>query len=654
MRYRSITFVSISLLISILAAGFEESRPSAHFESIGPFGGDVRALLIDAQRPDIVYLGTSNGKIYKSLDAGKSWAPLYPGIGHKELVVDTLVQHPSEHDHIYAGAWDLRSEGGGLYESRDAGLTWKQMHLPRASAAVRGFDICKTDPSRMIAGTLAGVYVSADGGNRWSQVGGSEFLKTESVAIDPHNSRFLYVGTWRLGYRSNDFGKTWTRVDKGMPLDSDVFSISLSPGNPEIMYASACSGVYRSVNRASSWSRLKILPDRFVIRAQIVYIDPVNDHRVYTGTTEGLFVSDNDGQTWMRLTSPDTVVNAIQIDPGNNRRLLIGTEYQGVLLSEDGGRTWQESNSGFVRQQISWIIPEPQASGQFLSGALSGGGGLYSYNKQDRSWKVTQIEPGMRILSFLILPNDRGRLAGTSQGLYWQTSDSSSWKKLNGSIARRTIYSLEMDSSSPVIYAGTDQGIYRTSLAAMDFRVPPGYRFSPQTWCIVAPKTNPGIIYAGTSLGLLRSWDKGTTWNVISAFGLPERVSIGIVAVSPSAKDHLFAGTSIGLFESKNGGIHWKQVGEGMLSLNISSLIFLDSSGANLLAADKTSGGIFLSMDSGLTWAKLSSPMYESPVNCLMADPERSSIIYIGTQSDGVYQLDLQGKKQDAEHRKQR
>jgi photosystem II stability/assembly factor-like uncharacterized protein len=638
---RTLLYIFILGLYSVFATGADTRETRARFELVGPFGGDVRSLLIDSHNPDIVYLGTSSGKIFKSRDGGNSWTALFPGIGKNGYVIDTLVEHPKEPNHIFAGAWDLHSEGGGLYESRDGGISWMPIPLPQPSAAVRGLSICKNTPSRMIVGTLEGAYVSADGGKVWKKVGGDELQKARSVAIDPDDYRFLYVGTWRLAYKSSNFGETWIRVSKGMPLDSDVFSISISSQNPQVVYSSACSGVYRSIDRAKTWTRLRLLPNRFTIRAHVVSIDPTNPRRIYCGTTEGLYVSNNEGLTWTLLTSKDLIINEIQVNPENSRQVLIGTEYDGILKSEDGGRTWGESNTGFVHKKISWILPDPVVTGRFVAGVLSGGGGFYSYDDQSSRWTLSQIEPGMRILCFLILPKDLGNLAGTTQGIYWQSPGSDRWTKLKGSIARRTVYSLELDASNPVIYAGTDQGIYRTSISAMEFRMPPGYRFSPKAWCISAPQTSPGLVYAGTSLGLLRSWDRGTTWNVISAYGLPDQATIGAIAVSPSNKDQLFAATSAGLFESNNGGVHWKRADDRRIQGEVSSVVFLDGSGDRILTADKTSGGIFYSKDAGEHWNKISSPEYESPINCIMKDPEQISRVYVGTQSEGVYRLNL-------------
>ena len=246
----------------------------------------------------------------------------------------------------------------------------------------------------------------------------------------------------------------------------------------------------------------------------------------------------------------------------------------------------------------------------------------------------------MRILSFLILPGNQGSLAGTAEGIYYQQNNSGQWTKLTGPIAKRTIYSLDLDPSNPVVYAGTDQGIYRSSLEALKFRTPPGSRLSPKTWCVATSKANPEFIYAGTSLGLLRSYDRGTTWSVISAYGLPARSVIEAVAISPLDKEHLFAGTSVGLYESRNGGIHWRRVEDDKMGGAIASVLFLDDSGSRILCANKSSGGLLYSKDGGQNWETIFR-QFESIVYCLARDPKQPSRIYVGTQSDGVYSLDF-------------
>ena len=636
-------FVFITLVFISAAVQFAPAASSTpRFERLGPFGGDVRSLLIDASTPATVYLGTSNGEIHKSTDTGKSWQVLTPGIEHPSYVIDTLVQHPLDTERIYAGAWDAYSEGGGLFESRDAGGSWTRVILPYGSTAVRDIALCRGNPSYILVAATGGVFLSKDGGVEWSSLGGELLTKAHSVAIDPGDPNVLYVGTWRLAYVSRDMGKSWTQIiDKGMPLDSDIFSIAIRPDNHSVVFAGACSGVYRSDDGIRSWTRLRVRPDQFTIRAQVIHIDPTNFRKVYTGTTEGLYVSENEGRSWTLLTSKDITVNAVQVDPSNNRRILIGTEYQGIMRSDDGGKTWLPSNDGFIHKQISWIQFDQAEKGRFLAGLHSGEGGWYGRKIDGGAWTREQIESGMRVLSFLMLPDGAGRLAGTPQGIYHKRNAASPWRKLTGATARLTVYSLFVDQSKKFIYAGTDQGIYRAPIDTLDFRMPPNNRYAPATWLIFAPSGTPETVFAATSLGILRTQDRGATWKVTSAYGLPERVTINSIVVSPTDNDRFLAGTSVGLFESKSGGVYWEQIGNRYMKTGISDILFLDGEGNRILAADQTSGGIFMTVDGGAVWEKIFDPEFASPIYCLVQDMDNPSHIYVGTRYEGVYRLTI-------------
>ena len=645
---------SVVLLILICAfslrlgtpARLSGATPPAQFERLGPFGGDVRSLLVNPHNPLIVYLGTSDGQIYKSTDAGASWNILSPGIGQRKFVVDTLVPHPSDPDWLYAGAWDLRSGGGGLFESRDAGLTWNRLALPPQSSSVRDLAICRTKPAYMVVGTLDGVYVTDNTGKTWRRVGRDVpgLRNVKSVAIHPSDPKFLFGGTYRLPYRSTDFGKTWTRMERGMYFDSDVFSITMDVNKPEVLFAGACSGIYRSINRGETWTRLRVVTGRFTVRTHVVYIDPTNSQWVYAGTTEGLFLSRDLGQTWRRLTSKVLTVNAIQVDPRNNRKIAIATDDQGVLRSEDMGETWKESNLGFVHRQISRIMPDPETEGQFLTGILSDGsnGGFFALNKNGQWFPLTsQIATGgLEVMSFLTLPGDRGRLAGTARGLHWEKPGSKLWTKVEGDIARAAINDLVLDPEKKWIYAATNDGVYRADIQTVEFKRPPALRFKPNVLTLTVAPGTPHRIYAGTSFGVMRSPDQGISWDIVSN-GLPYRSNVECVAVSPADRQHILAGTVAGLFETHDEGLTWRKVRDGRLSVEVPSVIFLDSTGKRIMAADRTFGGVFLSEDGGVRWEKVVAAEFGSPVRSLTRDPAQPQDFYLGTQSEGVYRLRL-------------
>ena len=648
--YRSGLFVA-RLLFAFTPAVFfsaaaDSDQTGISFERVGPFGGDVRALLIDARDSRVLFLGSSDGQIFKSIDGGASWSPLVPGIGRRGLVVDAIVQHPSDLNRFYAGAWDQRSNGGGLFESSDGGETWREVRLPRPKNAVRGIAISPSDSAKMIVGALDGVFVTENGGRRWAQVfsSGKGVPSIESVAIDPVNPRNLYVGTWHLSYRSRDFGKTWVQAPRGMLGDSDIFSLAVDPRNPEVVYASACSGVYRSGNRAESWTRLKVRQGRSDIRAHIVLIDPIEPNRVYVGSTEGLFVSNDAGRTWARKTDSRITVNAVQIDPRDSRRIFVGTENRGVLVSEDAGRSWRFSHKGFSQLYIASIIPDPSTSGLFIAGVRSAGGdgGVYSFSNHRSQWR--QLSPEIAaegdVLSLLPIQGGESLLAGTTRGIFHRAAGSSNWSRLTGPTSALKVNDLAVVQAGDWVYAGTDEGIYRARAGELKFEKPDKRPYGPKVNCLSVLEDGPAVLYAGGSMGVLRSVDNGMTW-VASAAGLPMRASVQCLAVSPGDSRHLFAGTMGGLYESKDGGSSWQKAADSRLAVDVAAVAFLDRKGQKVIAADHENGGVYLSQDAGATWSRVVSPGFDAPVCALAQDPARPSWVYLGTSSEGVYRLKL-------------
>jgi len=632
----------------ILSQETPDSAAEYQFERIGPFGGEVRSLLIDAQRPHIAYLGTSGGKIYKSLNSGSSWDQLFPGIGRKQYVVDTLIQHPDDPDRIYAGAWDLHSVGGGLFVSRDGGLTWTAIHLSDSDVAVRSLAICKSKPDFMLAGTHTGAFFTGDGGDNWRKIGpdSGEFDKIESVAIDPSNPAILFVGTWRLGYRSNDSGKTWTRVESGMYFDSHIFSISISDKIRGAVYAGACSGIYRSINNGSSWKRLKVVPGRFTVRTQVVYIDPIDPRRVFGGTTEGLFMSRDSGESWNRITSSKLSISAMQVDPTDNNKILIATDNRGIFRSQDGGKTWADSNNGFVHRRITQLLPDPLVLGNSYTGALSDDieDDFFLFDGNSEEWVPVDSNsiPDMKVTSFLVLPGKMGRLAGTPRGIYYQKSPSQKWVRLDDWISDRKINDLKLDHSHKWVIAGTDEGIYRSRIDKLSFRQAPADNIKPIIYSIAVPPNNPEVVYAATGLGMLQTSNEGSSWQIMPSAGLPYRATVNCVAVSPADKNTLFAGTSAGLYVSRDGGFTWENAGDSLIIAGVSAVLFLSGSGREIMAADSSFGGVFFSSDGGLKWKRLVSPGYESPVWDLALDPINPTCVFVGTSTEGVYRLRLE------------
>jgi photosystem II stability/assembly factor-like uncharacterized protein len=269
-------------------------------------------------------------------------------------------------------------------------------------------------------------------------------------------------------------------------------------------------------------------------------------------------------------------------------------------------------------------------------------GGIYAFDYASGHWDAepAQGPPDSPVLALLPLPGSSGRIAGTAQGLYRQGSPSDPWSKVPGAISRSIVRDLALDSSGDWIFAATDWGVLRSRPSELDFGPPADKRFHVPAFSVTSSKTLPGVIFAGTGMGVLRSRDFGMTWDV-SSTGLPGRAMIECLATSPAESGHILAGTAAGLYQSRDQGETWEKGADGRLGVDISSIIFLDSAGRKIMAADATFGGVFLSADGGSTWTRIDAPGFGSPVRHLAWDPFQPSQVYLGTNSDGVYRLRL-------------
>ncbi|HKS40858.1 MAG TPA: hypothetical protein VJX74_09635, partial [Blastocatellia bacterium] len=86
------------------------------WEITGPWGGDVRSLVVAPDNSDLLYVGTSDGQIFRSTDSAKTWRRLKPGLERRGLSVDSLVIDPRNSRIMYAGVWAIaRDEESGVF-----------------------------------------------------------------------------------------------------------------------------------------------------------------------------------------------------------------------------------------------------------------------------------------------------------------------------------------------------------------------------------------------------------------------------------------------------------------------------------------------------------------------------------------------------------
>src|ERR1700686_5372780 len=340
-----------SLAVAAIGLAAAVSTPAQTWRQVGPPGGTGISLEADAHNIKKMYLGTSDGHVFFSNDEGAHWQLISRiGTGQDDVITHILVD-PRDANRLYASTWTLYSGGGGVYRSDDAGHSWRVIGL--AHETVRALAQAPTNPKILVAGSLTGVYRSTDDGATWTLITPAkheDLRNFDSVAFDPRDENTIYAGTYHLPWKTTNGGKDWFPIKAGMIDDSDVMSIVVDPTNPENVHATACSGIYHSVNGAQNWTKYKGIPFLFR-RTQLIRQDPQNPQVLYAGTTSGLWKTTNEND-FKRITPGDWVINAIVIDPNHSDRLIIGTERQGVQVSENGGATFTSSNAGFQHQHI--------------------------------------------------------------------------------------------------------------------------------------------------------------------------------------------------------------------------------------------------------------------------------------------------------------
>ncbi|HZD94491.1 MAG TPA: transcriptional regulator, partial [Candidatus Sulfotelmatobacter sp.] len=383
------------LILSLLTVCLQAEQL---WQPVGPDGGNVRSLTLDPKNPDRIFLGTSAGNLYLSIDSGKSWSRLAHLGSSSEMVLDHVVIDPADSRNIFIAAWNaqLPSSDGDLFRSRDGGKSW-DIVADLHGKSLRALSIAPSNPKTLVAGALEGIYRSLDAGQTWqfiSPENHAEIKNIESIAIDPVNSDVIYAGTWHLPWKTEDGGKSWHNIKKGVIDDSDVFSIVIDQSQPANVFISACSGIYRSESAGELFRKIQGIPYS-ARRTRMLQMDPVDHKVVYAGTTEGLWKTTDSGLTWKRMTGPNVVINDVLIDPRHPSRVLLATDRGGVLASDDGALTFTASNRGFAHRQAAALLVDRGDNSVIYAGLLSDKefGGVFISHDAGQAWK--QLSDGL-------------------------------------------------------------------------------------------------------------------------------------------------------------------------------------------------------------------------------------------------------------------
>ncbi|MBT8178098.1 MAG: glycosyl hydrolase [Eudoraea sp.] len=344
------------------------------WRQLGPFrGGRAGTVSGVLNNPNLYYMGTAGGGVWKTEDAGSTWSCISDGYFGGSI--GTIAVSESDPNILYVGEGEqtLRgnvSSGNGMWKSMDAGKSWEFIGL-EGSEHIARIRIHPRDPNLIYVAVIGnlwipnktrGVYRSRDGGQSWERIlYVSDKAGAGDLVMDPNNPRILYASTWQMkrnGYRmdsggpdsklfkSTDGGDSWKEISNmpGLPETPwGIVGIAVSPLNSNRIWTiieAADGGVFRSDDGGASWEKVnenRALRQRAWYYSRI-YADTQNVDKVYVMNVS-YGVSTDGGKTFTLKNAPHGDHHDLWIDPNNNNRMAIADD-GGAQISNDGGNNW--------------------------------------------------------------------------------------------------------------------------------------------------------------------------------------------------------------------------------------------------------------------------------------------------------------------------
>ncbi|WP_445750102.1 WD40/YVTN/BNR-like repeat-containing protein [Polaribacter sp.] len=656
--------------------------------NIGPGGMSGRVTAIDAveSNPDIIYVGTASGGIWKSTSGGIKWEPIFD----KELTasIGAIAIQQSNPSVVWAGTGEGNPRnslngGFGIYKSLDAGKTWKLMGLEKTRHIHRVI-VHPTNPDVVYVGAIGspwgehqerGVYKTMDGGKTWKQI---LFTNKKSgiadMIIDPSNPNKIIAAMWehkrdpwffKSGgegsglYITHDGGENWKKItDKeGFPKgDLGRIGVAIARSNPDIVYAlveAKKNALYRSEDGGFSWKKVNDKDDignRPFYYSEI-YVDPQNENRVYSVFTY-VNVSEDGGKNFKELMPAYGVDNGVHPDhhawwihPKNGKFMIDGND-GGLNITRDGGKSWRFIGNIPVAQfyhiNVDNEFPYNVYGGMQDNGSWRGPAYVWkAQGIRNSYWQEISFGDGFDVIS----DKDDSRygwsmsqqgsvvrfdyLTGNNYSVKPTHPDAKIELRFNWNAAinidpfdNNTLY-----FGSQFVHKSTDKGL---------------------TWAVISPDlttNNPEKLKQGESGGL-----------TMDATGAENHCTILVIEPTILEKDVLWAATDDGQVHITNdGGKTWTNVAKNIKDLPENSWI------TQIKASNKNKGEALLvandyrrfnykpyayrTKNYGKTWERIVDENdVASFTLSIIEDLENENLLFLGTD-DGLYISIDAGKK---------
>ncbi len=673
---------------------------SLRWRLLGPFrGGRVDAVSGVPGRPNEFYFGAVCGGVWKTVDAGRTWQPVFDS--QPIASIGALAVAPGAPDVIYVGTGestlrDSASYGNGVYKTVDGGRSWTHLGLEDTQHIGR-IAVDPRDPNVVFVAALGhlyggseqrGVFRSRDGGRSWQKVlyRGPDVGAVE-VVIDPTDSKVVYAGLWNTRrppwftyapsngpggglFKSTDGGGSWQQLTGGLPPEGiGRTGIAVCPSEPRRLYA---------------------VVDCLLPEPGATVPPPGPESRFGASNVPmqgGVFRSDDAGASWTRLSS-DTALwgrgwyfEKIAVDPRNADVVYVPNV--AINRSLDGGHTWdvpRGSPGGDDYHQL-WVSPDDPETLVVASDQ----GCIITHNAQAKdpaavTWTSWLNQPTAQIYHVSIDPRfpywvtgaqqDSGAVAVHSRGKFAEIS-MRDWEPIGA--GGESGYTAGDPQHPGIIYGGSGQRYdleLNRAIATTAPQVPQGER-ARADWTqplVLSPVAPYALYYANQYL--FRSADQAKTWTRISPDltrpnpGIPANLDPasaadsgndrrGVVytsAPSPLQAPLVWIGTDDGFIQvTRDDGGSWQNVTPGALT-PWSRVTMIEASHFDANAAYASVDRhqlqdfqpyVYRTRDGGKSWQKIIGGLPAVGwVHTVKEDPKRRGLLFAGTENGAFVSFD--------------
>ena len=691
------------------------------WRSIGPAfaSGRISDFAVNPENTAEYYVGVASGNIWKTTNNGATFKPIFDD--HDVYSIGALAMDPKNSNVVWAGTGENNHQralgyGNGIYKTIDGGKNWKNMglkesrHIGEILIDPRNSNVLyvAAEGSAWGPGEERGVYKTSDGGETWEKVlFVSENTGIANLSFDPCDADVIYAGAEQRRrrsfgkinggpesafYKSTDAGKTWNKLEKGIPsVDKGGMEIVVSLADRNIVYAmfeaTEKGGFYKSTDRGASFKKMNDYSTSAQYYTEL-FCDPHNPDKVYSIGTYTKFTLDG-GKTWKNLSNNARHVDdhAMWLDPKNENHFFIGGD-GGVYESFDGGESYVFKTTLPVTQyyRVSvdntepfyWVYGGTQDNNSMggpsrntnykgvgtsewvttLGGdgfwqAIEPGnpdivysayqyGNIYRFDKKSGEKIKLRPNPAKEELTyrwnwdapFVISHHSSTTLYMAANKLFKSEDRGNSWTTISEDLTR--------DEDRDQF---TMMGKHWPSDAV-------GKHVSTSQWgTLVSLSESPlkaGLIVVGSDDGIIQvTEDDGASWYKSTSFGgVPEYTYVSSVFASPHEENSIYATFNNTksddfkpyVFMSSDKGRSWVSIAGDLPENGSAHAIIQDPVDPNLLFVG-TEFSCYFSVDGGKIWVKLANGLPAIPVRDIKVQ-EREKDLVIATFGRGFYILD--------------